>query len=412
MARLNVPYLKNCGSYWRWEPGPTIRARGFKSVTLRKADGSVMNEAEAIEAARKLNDAVARDDADAAGRMRKAPMVAHSMKALFDALRASPKFSGAEDPDARKKRLAPKTRQTYLQHLRILEVWCATAPARDITPAMIEFFHDQLCNERGVPMANAIIRTLSIAFSYGVKKLKWSGLIENPVSSVELPQVDGRVVMWTQDELASFIACAQWLEQDAIGEAVELAALTAQQKGDVFNFPIVGFANGAFAWKRRKTGAICFIPEYRAFTDCLARIRARKQRTWPNVEFAHELIAANGKPFVQDASEFGDLFRAVRAIAAGGLVIEDIARALGGLEPRRRNLPFAPIGTLNTKQFADLRDTAITVMFGHGLTIAEIANCTGHSLTSVQDIVDKHYFVRNEQIAASAAAKLNARKEG
>jgi integrase len=62
--------------------------------------------------------------------------------------------------------------------------------------------------------------------------------------------------------------------------------------------------------------------------------------------------------------------------------------------------------------FNDLRGTAVTRLAVAGCTEAEIATITGHSLSEVRSILDKHYFHRDPRLAESAIRKLERNKTG
>jgi integrase len=62
--------------------------------------------------------------------------------------------------------------------------------------------------------------------------------------------------------------------------------------------------------------------------------------------------------------------------------------------------------------FHDLRGTAVTRLAVAGCTTPEIASITGHSLTSVATILEKHYLHNDPRIAESAVIKLEKHKAG
>jgi hypothetical protein len=53
-----------------------------------------------------------------------------------------------------------------------------------------------------------------------------------------------------------------------------------------------------------------------------------------------------------------------------------------------------------------LRGTAVTRLALVGCSEAEIATITGHSLSNVRSILDKHYLHRDIELARSAITKL------
>lgn len=56
--------------------------------------------------------------------------------------------------------------------------------------------------------------------------------------------------------------------------------------------------------------------------------------------------------------------------------------------------------------FHDLRGTAVTRLAAAGCTVPEIATITGHSLKTVEAMLDRHYLSRSIGMAESAIAKL------
>lgn len=62
--------------------------------------------------------------------------------------------------------------------------------------------------------------------------------------------------------------------------------------------------------------------------------------------------------------------------------------------------------------FHDLRGTAVTRLAMAGCTEAEIATITGHSLTTVGTMLDRHYLSRDAGMAESAMAKLEKHQAG
>lgn len=399
--------------YWRegrprWEPGPTIRARGFQGRDLKDANGLWLTRGAAIDAAETLNRAV--KDGTEAPR----PPRARTMSALFDALRASPKFQGKEDRSNKprtaveKLKIADATRAGYRQHLNLLEKWCGDVPAAALTPASIEEYYHLMAEGRGLAMANANMRVLKLAFNYAIKKLRW--LDFNPVSAVEMADTDGRLVFYEPEEFGALLAAADYLGLASMGDAIVLGALTGQRKADLLALPEGDLAGDHYVIHQHKRGREAFVPFVRPLRARIEAMRARKRAAWPGVHHTLELICTRtGKPYHAGGKEFDEEFRLVRAFAAGlPWAIEDALRGYGGLPPARRNLPFTPQPQLLGKFFSDLRDTAVTWLFMAGCTVAEIANITGHSLRTAKAILDKHYFGRNEEMAASAGVKFDA----
>lgn len=62
--------------------------------------------------------------------------------------------------------------------------------------------------------------------------------------------------------------------------------------------------------------------------------------------------------------------------------------------------------------FHDLRGSAATRLAEAGCTVPEIATITGHSLATVEAILDAHYLSRSNALGESAIRKLEARGKG
>jgi integrase len=62
--------------------------------------------------------------------------------------------------------------------------------------------------------------------------------------------------------------------------------------------------------------------------------------------------------------------------------------------------------------FHDLRGTAVTRLAAAGCTVPEIATITGHSLKTVEAMLDRHYLSRDVGMAESAIAKLEKHQAG
>jgi integrase len=63
---------------------------------------------------------------------------------------------------------------------------------------------------------------------------------------------------------------------------------------------------------------------------------------------------------------------------------------------------------LGDLHFHDLRGTAVTRLALSNCTVPEIASITGHSMETVQNILDAHYLGGRVELAESAIKKLNA----
>ena len=64
--------------------------------------------------------------------------------------------------------------------------------------------------------------------------------------------------------------------------------------------------------------------------------------------------------------------------------------------------------SLKDLHFHDLRGTAVTRLALSNCSVPEIASITGHSMKTVQEILDAHYLGGRLELAESAIKKLSA----
>lgn len=407
----------------RWNPGPRLKSRGFKGRDLKRPDGTWMDEGEAIHAARALNDAIT-----ALPAAPPPPPETRTMTALFDRIRKSPKLAKPESPPAagvggnvldqaqdakrrvgmEKLRLSADTIAGYRQALAILETWCGDVEVKALTGEMIEdFYHDQAAG-RGLAMANALLRVLKLAFNIAIEKMRW--LDVNPVRAVEMATPDGRLEIFEPDQIAVILAAADWCGLQSVGDAFVIGVLAGQRKADILALPEGDMTAGHYVIKQRKGwkhGATAYVPITEPLLLRVTAMRRRKAESCPGVHHTMEVIATRtGKPYAAGAKMFDDEWRLVRAVASGDA--DAIAKVRAERKLNSTDLPFAPIPAVRRKFFSDTRDTAVTFLCGAGCSVPEIANITGHSLKTVEAILNKHYFKRNAALAISAGVKHDA----
>lgn len=414
MAKMKVPYLEWRGGRPRWNPGPRLKARGFRGKDLKHDDGGWMSEGEALTAARTLNDATKITGLVAAP----APPEPRTMAALFDRLRASKKFSEPQEGEAllgearriglEKLRVAPSTRDNYFLHFNLLEQWCGDVLVTDLTAEMIEEFYFDQAGGRGLSMANAMLRILKLAINHAIKKLHW--LKSNEVTAVEMVAAAGRLEIFDPDQIGAVIAAADWCGLPSVGDAFVLGVLAGQRKGDLLALPEGDLTSGHYVVKQRKGrkhGATAFVPITAPLLARVTDMRRRKKEGAPGVRHTLEIISTRtGRPYAEGARIFDDEWRLVRAVASGDAAA--IAKVRAERQLNSTDLPFVPVPSCADKIFADTRDTAVTFLCGAGCSVPEIANITGHSLKTVEAILQKHYFKRNAELAKSAGIKQDA----
>lgn len=414
MAKVDVPYLKLRNGRPRWEPGPHLRARGFRGQDLKDEAGNWLAVGAAIEAAKAINAAVGASGAPSAQMTDTVTRSssARTMSALLDRFRADRKLDERlprPQPGvtaAKADGLGRRTRQGYVYHVRLIDEWCGDVPVAQLTRGAIKEFYASLKADKGLATANAVARTLRSALNYAVDELEW--IHKNRAAKMRLQTPDGRLVIWELDEIKTFVAAADYLDLASQGDGLMLGAMSGQRQADIIVLPESALVEGRYVLRQQKTGKLVRVPAVAPLRDRIEAARARKTKRWPNVARAKpaELInERTGLPYHPDGSYFREMFSFVRDFAGG--IADSEGRPISiETAPPTDNLPFRPMFSILSKRWSDLRDTAVTWLFAAGCDIAEICTYTGHSLATAQAILDRHYFVRDDAIAASAGKKL------
>lgn len=162
--------------------------------------------------------------------------------------------------------------------------------------------------------------------------------------------------------------------ENAAGPELRLALLlalhTGQRQGDLLRLTWKAFDGEAITLVQSKTRAKVYIPcTHALLAELLAAREAAK-------ESLHILRAPNGRPWSPDAFK-----KAWRTAFTESGITEDL-------------------------HFHDLRGTAVTMLAEAGATTPEIASITGHSIHSVERIIEV-YLARTKTLATSAITKLN-----
>lgn len=434
MAKERIPYF-----FWRegrprWIPGPKVRAEGFKGTDLKDETGAWLDYGKAVNAARELNANVERK------REGKPPAIpvalvgsARTVNLMVDEFLNRPKMR-MDEPRQRgnrytrptmaapaelgrqKKKLALKSRRAYHAHGQMLKDWMGDAPAASLTPAMMEGFYDDRINDRGLSTANAIMRSWKAMFNFAEVSLRWNRYgLQNPVRGLEMDSPDGRLVLWPRPAIDCYIAVADYLGCFSLGDAVIEALLTSQRLNDVLSLKDATTADGIYRFRQRKTGREAKVKAVPMLLDRVTAMHERKRARWSgnNTVMEYEIISeVTGQPYPVDGSSFSRRFRALKLIAAGGngnnADMDAAMTLLGVTDAQLATMPIARVPLLNDLWFRDLRDTAVTWLAAAGCDRFEIATVTGLSLKSVDAIMDKHYWVREDGFAISAGDKLAA----
>lgn len=374
------PYLKWRDGRPRWEPGPGLRRAGFKGRDLKDDRGQWLDIGSAIAAARKLN---AQIPAGATPPPKRATKKARTCRSLYE-LWASPDNPKQASPAWQD--LVPGTQRDYRNKIEIFLAEFGDERVEALSKSVLHDWWEDLFRERGHAMANSVLAISRAMLSYGELK-GW--LTVNPAKSLGLKRVPPRIVVWTPAEIEHIVAIADKTGYAGVGDAIVIALHTGQRQGDVLQLAHERTTGDRARFRQSKTDARISVPFTPALAQRLSEITTRRRSgSIAEIHLTGQLVRdPNGERYLSD--RFRKDFRIVRtaAIKAAG---DD--QELAGLASR---------------QFLDLRDTAVTRLALASCTIAEIRAITGHSLETIHQVL-KHYLALDDRMADNAIARLKA----
>ena len=293
---------------------------------------------------------------------------------------ASPRFNNGLTTSGRRTRkpLAKASIDFYKKMSRHLErdhitLW--QTPIAAIKTHHLEILYDRLDDKLGISVSTGIMKTLSAMFSFAVKHNMAKA---NPMRDIEIAKPQPNLRAGTIEEMQHLLKCADDLAMPQIGDSIMLGLMTGQRQGDRLQLTLSGYNEGRIFLKQQKTGALVDIP---AMPALISRLEANKTRNAGN------------------------------KINWPGIIIDEPRQRI--YEPWRYRKEFQKVIQLAIKDmpsmadFKDkhLRKTCVTWLANAGCTNQEIAQITGHSPTSITEML-KHYSAPDPERADNAITKL------
>lgn len=280
------------------------------------------------------------------------------LRTIFDMFLDSADFSG----------LADRSQSDYRKIVGILDKEFGALPAAALAAPECKGIFRSWRDER----AKRSKRQADYAWSVLARILSWA--LDGGMITANPCQRGGRLYhgsraekVWTDADEAAFVVVAG----PEMRLALMLALWTGQRQGDLLALTWSAYDGTAIRLKQSKTGARVSI----TVGEPLKELLDATKRVSTQI-----LVSTDKRPWTPDS------FRVAwgRATKRAGL---------SGLT------------------FHDLRGTAVTRLALSGCTEAEIVTVTGHTLSDVKSILDKHYLNRDPALGRSAIAKLEKRKK-
>ena len=378
------------GFYFGWEPSPTQRKAGWKTLKL---DGPLET---AIRQARAQNDKIAEWRS---GGARPRAVASYKKHDTFGALIARYRRE-------KLSRLAKSTQRVANASLDRLDTWAGDKPVAWITRKRVKALRLGMCPDgEGSPSHSITFKTLKQGreiFSWWIDEDDIA--MTNPFERFGLAEPNAREQVWEEADFVAFHTAAAALDQEAdngdpdaleAAFAVEIAAWVGQREADIIRYSEKNWVDMTLqtdplhvAMLDNGTGRVMGLQVRQAKTNrwngvqisgdlrtkIETRIAANRRRdpAVPTILFCH----ATGRPFSE--RHFIRTFDRVRAKA-----VEMGHTAMGEL------------------QYRDLRRTCVVRLGRLNLNDGQISAITGHKLETTKRILET-YMPRDGHMAGSA----------
>lgn len=410
-VEVRIPHVVWRGGRPRFSPGPKLRALGFAGRDLCDVPARDARRMQ-IDAGwwsldrvqtwlrDELKPAIAAAEARAAGAATRRRVRA----ALGDRHTAGPTVAelvawGKHRPKIDDTPLSPESRRFYDEMADALADTCPDfwlLPARAVRTAQVFNALESIKTAKSLHVAQGVRALLGRSWK-AARLREWKGIVDNPCSDISLPKPDGRLRSATVAEVRALVAAADHLGWPEIGDAIVMGATQGQRQGDRFAVEATAIRDGWLRIEQQKTGAVVEIRIGEWLRDRLAAA-AERRRDWPVAPLAVIVNEVTRRPF--QSSTYNRRFNLVRDLAVAGI-------------ERDGAVVLAPTKSLAGFRDQDLRDTFVTWAIEAGMTAEQIAAVTGHTSSTVQAMLDRHYGVktRPQALAVATAIDIKIRSE-
>lgn len=255
------------------------------------------------------------------------------------------------------QKLSPSTKRDYERMMGVILVKFGTLPvpaleARGARRLFLDWRDEMSATPRSADLHLTVLaRMLSWAKNREI-------IIRNPLEKVgKLHKASRKDIIWMPSQVNKFLHQAA----PHLADVVRLALWTMQRKGDVLGLTTLAYNDGLLWITQAKTGARVRIKPADEIKPLLRKAKEENRTR----------ILLNSFGEVWTSSGFDTSFR----------------KEMKRLE-------------ISGVTFHDLRGTAITYAYAHGLDIERIAEISGHSKSECETIIRKNYLAGGDVIDA------------
>ena len=215
--------------------------------------------------------------------------------------------------------------------------------------------------KRSLRQADYYVQVLSAVLSFGIED---GAITHNPARGLgKLYKANRADKIWLPEDVKAFESVAS----PELMLGLQLGLQTGQREKDLIELPWSAFNKIGITLRQSKTGRDVYVPCTEDLLEVLDRTPRRSTLIMTNTR---------GNPWTQDGFKTSWRKAAIQAGVHGRLT------------------------------FNDLRGTTVTMLSEAGCTVPEIATITGHTLKSVDQILER-YMSRTKNMATSAIIKLD-----
>lgn len=252
------------GRRYYWQPSKTVSDLGMTAEALGE------DRAAAIARAKELN--IQADELRAAARRGSNSARAGTVGRLFADYLSSDEF----------KDLKPRTQEGYVYETSWIEKEFAAVMARALSPKVLKTYYKRLLKERGLTVAYHRLAVFRTVLSWAVSE-DW--IKHNPALDVRVKTPKKRDVVWSQDQMETYLAQAAEMGWHSIVAMIHVFDSIGQSPIDVRTLLRGAYAAGRINVSRHKTGVkgapILLFPQAIAALDAYLATQPAKLPTAP-----------------------------------------------------------------------------------------------------------------------------------
>lgn len=226
---------------------------------------------------------------------------------------------------------------------------------------------------------------------------------DNPFARLEMALPQAPLIVWPQEAIQAMVAIADELGRPSLGDAMLMMSYLGVRRQDWLAWPANIFDTPYLAWTTQKTNAAVTIP-WTQVPQLRERIEAAKAR--------HRAASVRSTVFFVDDRgpalwSHGSIHKAFSEVRA------ELGRRHDSFPTRYAvNLyPGDPMRVPTSKlTMRVLRHTCITALHDAGCIREQIRSITGHSMSSIDEILKRYTALTVDQ-AGTALARLNEHHE-